>query len=98
MAASTNDGKDYHSPLYLEVSKRLERKSLAPAPKVVRVSRAAVQRACVVCRRAVRKGQVQNEFTTDDGTKAASHTLCLQTWVDATRALTGADGGNTSRS
>lgn len=81
--------------LYLEVLKRLERKTLAPAPKVVRVSRAAVQRACVVCRRAIRSGQVQNEFIADDGTKASSHAFCLQTWVDATRALTSADGRNT---
>ena len=58
--------------LYLEVSKRLGLKSLAPAPKVVWVSRPRVERTCVVCGRAVRSGQVQNEFIADDGTKAAS--------------------------
>ena len=85
--------KGHRSSLYLEVSKRLERKSLAPAPKVVWVSRTHVERTCVVCGRAIRSGQLQKEFIADDGTTAASHTLCLQTWVDVTRALTSADGG-----
>ena len=45
----------------------------------------------------MRLGQVQNEFTADDGTKASSHTLCLQTWVDATQALTRTDVGKNER-
>ena len=93
----SKDGQDYRALLYLEISRRLERKSLAPAPKVIWVSRTRIERTCVVCRRAVRSGQVQNEFIAEDGMKASSHTLCLQTWVDATRALTSADGRNTSR-
>jgi len=69
--------------LYLEVRKRLERGALAPPSKLVRIGKATNVQTCIVCKRAIRPGQLQNEFRTDEGAKESVHTLCLRVWVIA---------------
>ena len=72
--------------LYLEVRKRLERGALAPPSKLVRIGKATNVQTCIVCKRAIRPGQLQNEFRTDEGAKESVHTLCLRVWVDVSHA------------
>jgi len=77
----------FESPLYIEVRKRLQRGSLAPAPRTVQVSRAASEQTCVVCQRVIRLGQMLNESVNNGRGPESMHTLCLRVWVDASRAL-----------
>src|SRR5215472_2765783 len=70
-------GRGHAPPPFLEVRKRLERRTLRAPPRQVRVGKAAGEHTCVVCERVIRRGMIQNEFSADGGGTAFVHTLCL---------------------
>ena len=77
----------FESHLYADIRKRLQRGSLAPAPRMVRVSKATSAQTCVVCQRVIRLGEMLNESVTNGRGSESVHTLCLRVWVEASRAL-----------
>jgi len=77
----------FEPPLYVEIRKRLQRGSLAPAPRMARVSRLSPRKTCAACQRVIRLGQMLKESVTTGQASESVHTLCFRVWVDASRAL-----------